>query len=423
MRLAIIRQRYTPQGGAERFVEGALEALLERNVAITLYTREWPQTKLQLIEPHICDPGYVGPLWRDWGFARAVARDIGKARVNLVQSHERILCCDIYRPEDGLHASWLKERLKDASLLLRLRVAADPWHRYTLNMERRLFRSPWLRAVLCNSKMVRDDIKAHYGLSDERLPVLYNAVDADVFSPALREHRERIRHKYRIGEDATVFLLVGSGFSRKGVPATLAALAGLSAAHLIVIGDDRQLEAAKGLARTLDMRSRVTFLPAATDLMPFYGAADAFVLPALYDSFPDAAMEAMACGLPVVTSTRSGAAELVTEHEAGFVCDARDVSALTGHLRALLDPELRSRLGANARAAVLPISPSAMTLKLVLLYKQLLEASVAHKAAARAAATVAVEAPLLHGEDGLGSETLHPDEPPAARATQKPPPR
>ena len=71
MRLAIIRQRYTPHGAAERFLEGALEALLERNVAITLYTREWPQTKLQLIEPHICDPFYVGRLWRDWGFARA----------------------------------------------------------------------------------------------------------------------------------------------------------------------------------------------------------------------------------------------------------------------------------------------------------------------------------------------------------------
>ena len=74
MRLAIIRQRYTPQGGAERFLEGALEALLERNVAITLYAREWPQTKLQLIEPHIIDPPYAGALWRDWGFARAVGR-------------------------------------------------------------------------------------------------------------------------------------------------------------------------------------------------------------------------------------------------------------------------------------------------------------------------------------------------------------
>ena len=91
MRLAIIRQRYTPQGGAERFLEGALEALLERNVAITLYTREWPQTKLQLIEPHICDPAFVGPLWRDWGFARAVTREIAATKANLVQSYERVL--------------------------------------------------------------------------------------------------------------------------------------------------------------------------------------------------------------------------------------------------------------------------------------------------------------------------------------------
>ena len=76
MRLAIIRQRYTPQGGAERFLEGALEALLERNVAITLYTREWPQTKLQLIEPHICNPRYRGPAVARLGLrARRHARD------------------------------------------------------------------------------------------------------------------------------------------------------------------------------------------------------------------------------------------------------------------------------------------------------------------------------------------------------------
>ncbi len=112
MRLAIIRQRYTPQGGAERFLEGALEALLERNVAITLYTREWPQTKLQLIEPHICDPAFVGPLWRDWGFARAVTREIAATKANLVQSYERVLTCDIYRPADGVHATWLEERLQ-----------------------------------------------------------------------------------------------------------------------------------------------------------------------------------------------------------------------------------------------------------------------------------------------------------------------
>ena len=411
MRLAIIRQRYTPQGGTERFLEGALEALLERNVAITLYTREWPQTHLQLIEPHICDPYFVGPLWRDWGFARAVAREVAGARANLVQSHERLTTCDVYRPPDGVHAAWLEERLRDAPASLRWRVAVDPWHRYTLATERRLFASPWLRAVLCNSKMVRDDIKARFGLPDERLPVLYNGVDSNVYAPALAVHRERIRAKYRVPADAMLFLLVGSGFTRKGVPAAVAALARLPApAHLMVVGDDRRIDNFKRLAREHGVRERVTFTGFQTDVAPFYGAADAFVLPALYDAFPDAAMEALAAGLPVVTSHRTGAAELVTEGDAGFVCAARDPAALAAHMEALRDNDTRARLGANARRAVEPYTPAAMTLKLVLLYKELLEASVAHRLAAkeaRAAKSAApAEAAPLHGDDGLDSETL-----------------
>ena len=193
MRLALIRQRYTPYGGAERFIEGALAALLERNVAITLYTREWPQTNLHLIEPHICNPFYLGNLWRDWGFARAVSRAVGTTKANLVQSHERLLCCDIYRAGDGVHAVWLEERLRGASALSRLGVMLNPWHHYTLRMEKKLFASPWLRAVICNSKMVRDEIKARFGLPDDRLPVVYNAVDSVTFHPGLSEHRERLR--------------------------------------------------------------------------------------------------------------------------------------------------------------------------------------------------------------------------------------
>jgi UDP-glucose:(heptosyl)LPS alpha-1,3-glucosyltransferase len=410
VRLAIIRQRYTPQGGAERFLEGALEALLERNVAITLYTREWPQTKLQLIEPSIVNPPYVGRWWREAGFARAVTKQIMRGRFNLVQSHELVLTCDVYRPADGVHATWLEERLRDASATLRARVAMSPYHRYKLAMERKLFASPWLRRVLCNSKLVRDDIKVRFGLPEERLPVLYNAVDSNVYSPALRAHRERIRAKYRIADDATVYLLVGSRFRRKGVPAALEALAQVpDPAHLIIVGDDRAAETYKSMARDFGVRARVTFAGFQAEIGPYYGAADAFVLPALYDSFPDAAMEALACGLPVVTSTRSGAAELVTEHDAGFVCDSRDVGALAQHMRTLADPQVRATLGENARNAVLPLSPAAMTLKLVLIYKELLELSIAHKLAAKAAAKrepALTEAPPLHGEDGLDSETL-----------------
>ena len=126
MRLAIIRQRYAPAAGAERFFEGALEALLERNVAISLYTRSWPQTKLQLIEPVICDPWYAGSFLREWGFARSACRAISRSKANLVESHERLLCCDIYRARDGVHAVWLEERLKGASMLERLELGLSP---------------------------------------------------------------------------------------------------------------------------------------------------------------------------------------------------------------------------------------------------------------------------------------------------------
>ena len=382
MRLAIIRQRYTPYGGAERFIEGALEALLERDVAITLYTREWPQTKLQLMEPHIVDPFHIGSLWRDVSFARAVCREVGRSKANLVQSHERLACCDIYRAGDGVHAVWLAERMKARSPFARVRVALSPHHRYILMMERRLFASPWLSAVICNSEMVREEIRERFGVADEKLHVIYNAVDPEIFNPSLRNERLALREKYGIADESVLFLLVGSGYERKNVATALRALAELpSTTHLMVVGRDKRPDYYVSIARDLGVTDRVTFAGPQLDPRPFFGAADAFVLPTLYDPFPNAALEAMACGMPVITSTKSGAAELVREHDAGLVCPSRDIAGLAAHMRILLDPLLRERMGANARRAVADLTPAAMTLKLVLLYKQLLEASVAKRQA------------------------------------------
>ena len=137
------------------------------------------------------------------------------------------------------------------------------------------------------------------------------------------------------------------------------------------------------LARFFGVADRVTM--ADTDLDPrgCYGAADAFVLPTLYDPAPESTLEAMACELPVVTSTKSGAAELLLANDAGLVCPAGDIAGLAAQMRTLLDATTRARLGANARRAVLPLSPAATTLQLVLLYRDLLAATVQAKAAAR----------------------------------------
>ena len=145
MRLAIVRQRYTPYGGAERFVERALDALAARGVELTLVTRRWPSDGDARVTPLVIDPPYFGRTMRDAGFARAVCAALAKLPGVLVQSHERIACCDIYRAGDGVHAVWVEERLRDASPAQRVAIAANPYHRYMLAAERRLYASPRLR--------------------------------------------------------------------------------------------------------------------------------------------------------------------------------------------------------------------------------------------------------------------------------------
>ena len=94
----------------------------------------------------IVDPPYVGRTLRDAGFARAACAALARMPGTLVQSHERIACCDVYRAGDGVHAVWVEELARDASAAGRLALRASPYHRYMLAAERRLYASPRLAA-------------------------------------------------------------------------------------------------------------------------------------------------------------------------------------------------------------------------------------------------------------------------------------
>ena len=360
MKLAIVRQKYTPFGGAERFVARALEALRARNVDVSIIAREW-QGDMRSLR---VDPFYLGRTWRDAGFAHAVQRLIAAERFDLVQSHERIPGCDIYRAGDGVHATWLELRNKPLDRLA-------PWHRYTLAAEAEMFRHPRLRAVICNSRMVRDDIARRFGLADEKLQVIYSGVDLESFHPRLRQTAGlTLREKTGVDAATPLILFVGSGYERKGLPTLLRALAGMNRrdARLWVIGRDKHESAMRSLAQTLGVDERVLFLGAQPDVRPFYGAADLFALPTVYDPFPNAALEALACGLPIVTSTTCGAAELLTAAN-GAVIAAGDVAALAASLDSLCAtaPAMRDA----ARASVAHLELSTMAAQLMALYSRL----------------------------------------------------
>ena len=337
MRIALVRQRYNPYGGAERFVERALPALEKAGAEVTLIARSaqgWGGSGARRILQ--VDPFYLGNWWRDRSFARAAREAWTAGGFDLVQSHERIPGCSVYRAGDGVHRNWLAIRRGLGGAGERLALALNPYHRYACDAEQAMFEHPALRAVICNSRMVRDEVAAAFRVAPEKLHVIYNGIDLEHFHPRERERsRAATRAELGVAEGETVFLFVGSGFARKGLDAAIAALALCARKdfRLVVAGRDRQAARFAGRARAAGLSGRVQFLGGREDVRPLYAAADCFILPTRYDPFPNTALEALAMGLPAIVGRRCGAAEVLEPGRSGWVCDPADAAGLAGLMR------------------------------------------------------------------------------------------
>ncbi|MCE9554297.1 MAG: glycosyltransferase family 4 protein [Planctomycetes bacterium] len=396
MRLAIVRQQYRADGGAERFTSSLIAALGENRYDVTVLARRWQE--LDGVAAIRCNPPRMGRLSRDWGFALSVDRQLREHHFDLVQSNERVPGCDVYRAGDGVHRQWLVYRRRVQSWPARVFSALSPYHAYLQWVERRVFEHPRLRAVICNSQMVRQEILKYFRVDPAKLHVIYNAVDCQRFGPHLKQHRAAVRSEFGVPSSATLFVFVGSGFERKGLRYAIEGLTGVAGAHLLVVGGDKQTPHYVRLAQKLGVAQRTHFAGVRSDVGPCYGAADALLLPTLYDPMPNVALEAMATGLPSIVSTACGAAELIVETEncaakniphapreedhhaerdgyygeCGLVCDALDHAALVRAMQTLTDRQVAERLGCAARLRVELLTPGAMVAQLTALYRKLL---------------------------------------------------
>lgn len=374
LRLAIVRQKYRPDGGAERFISRALEALGSEQLDLNIITRSWQGTPHPDWHLHICNPPKLGRVSRERGFARAARACWEREKFDIVQSHERIAGCDIFRAGDGVHRVWLEQRARIVSSWQRLSDSLSPYHRYVLQAEAEMFNSPTLKAVICNSEMVKRDILRCFSLGAEKIHVIHNAIDSSRFQPATDATRHATRQQLSLPDSATVLIYVGSGFERKGLKAAIEALAG-SDRYLIVVGQDKQLQRYQQLANQLNCLDRLRFVGVQQDVQPFYHAADGLLLPTLYDPFPNVVLEAMACGLPVITSTGCGGAEFITAGQQGFVCDALDINGLNQAIQAIPSLSVDSRMGEAARRRIEPYGPQRLASSLTSLYQQVLRSN------------------------------------------------
>ena len=333
MKIGLIRRGYSPTGGAEAYLRRFAEGIVASGHQCSLYTsrrwprEEWPHEMFQV-------PGADSPR----AFARALVSMGAQERCDLLFSLERVSRCDCYRAGDGVHRAWLARREQAAPGIRSWFRRWNPKHREILALEAELFTRDATRAVIANSHMVKAEIVRHYPLYPaDQIHVVHNGVPATGIRPGSYAQRVRTRKELGIADDEYVVLFAGSGWERKGLSHAIEAMnaASLPRAVLLVAGS--------GDKGAMPKSRHTIFLGPVKDMPRHYAAADVFLLPTLYDPFSNACLEALAAGLPVITTSSNGFAEIIEPGVEGDVlADPADVRALAQALMGWNDPARRS---------------------------------------------------------------------------------
>jgi UDP-glucose:(heptosyl)LPS alpha-1,3-glucosyltransferase len=329
--------RHSGTGGTERYLNQISTHLAERGHEVTIVCRSHERLPHPAVRFVVLRDAALGPTWRLWAFARAVERHVATAAYDLVYGLGKTWTHDVVRLGGGLHETYLDAMHTGA--LARQLAGWRPKHRLAMTIERRALRTGSYQHVIANSEMVRKDAMRRHGVPEDRISVVYNGVDLERFHP--RRHlgaADELRRACRIGVNDFVLLFLGTGYRRKGLQRLLSAFAPLArertTSRLLVVGYDSARSRYERQAGKLGIANQVSFLGGRRDAEVCFAAANTCVLPTFYDPFANSTLEALACGLPVITTSSNGGSEVLTHRESGSVIAADDdAAALHAELR------------------------------------------------------------------------------------------
>jgi UDP-glucose:(heptosyl)LPS alpha-1,3-glucosyltransferase len=352
MRIALVIDHLDPRrGGAEQWTFQHAQRLLARGHEVHVIARAVSGAAAQLpVVPHC-----FGPIRSVLGKARAAQRELARLDLDVIHDMGTGWNGHLVQSEDGSRLAQWERKLQALPPWLRpykrAMLGVLPRYRQFRCLMARQFGDP-ARIVVAVSQMCARDYQRYHGVPPERIRLIYHGSDNERFSPEHRRRwREPVRRRLGLGADEVLLLFVGHDYVRKGLRTAVRAVERLTArgsrVRLVVVGGKPH---GRPLRLTAAQRAAVTVVGTVDDPVPYYAAADAFVLPTFYDPSSLSICEAAASGLPSVTTRSNGAAELLTEGVDGFVLDdPADDAALADRLGRLLDADVRRRMGEAAR--------------------------------------------------------------------------
>jgi len=361
MKIALVIEHFNPKrGGAEVYTSYLAGKLAAEGHEVTLFAENWSSEPARVNMVAVPVKG-ITAAGRALSFATESAHMAADGGFDVVHSMARILKMSVYQPHGGVMRASLERSLATTASPIHqgLRKAARWLNTKTdmlLEIEGIIYEAKRPPRLVAISKMVAEDMKRYYGVAADKIDVVYNGVDTQRFRPENRvAARASVREAVHVNEDDTLFLLVAHNYRLKGVEVFIRTIAELARAghdkvRGLVVGDG-DVRAYKGLAEKLRVSDRVIFHPGVTDLERYYTAADVYLHPAFYEPMGLVVLEALASGLPVVTTKFTGASEIITHGVDGFVVsEPRDIKGILEATQALLDKRRRDDIGLAARA-------------------------------------------------------------------------
>lgn len=363
MRLAVTFHRVDPsKGGAETYVGDLCRSLVASGHDVTLFANSWRDDALPDGLHRVKVEAAGRTRWgRIWSFAKnsesALLAHAPDCTIGLINTWHQ----DVLIPQGGVH---------DASLEANSRRFAPGWRRWVYVAAKKIQPKWWLlyRAIearqydprrgtriVAVSRMVRDHLARFHRVDPSSVRVIPNAIHAARLAISnAPSARRAVRARHGLSETDVVGLFVGHNFRLKGLPALIRAMASRDPSakpvHLLACGGGKiapmqKLVDQAGLSATVKI---VGFVP---DVREYYHAVDFCVLPSYYDPCSLVVFEALACGLPVITTAQNGAGEVITQGREGFVvASPDDTPAMTQALDAMTHDVARKEMSSHAEA-------------------------------------------------------------------------
>lgn len=357
LKIAIVLNRFVPSSGGVSYFSFLADELSKRGHEVYIFASEAEKTnccnyKIVLV-PVIKKP----KILRAISFILATGWMLRRYKFDIVHQVDEGLKMNVFNPHGGVEKAYLKQEFNSIDsriyrLIRKVKRYLSPYHYFLMWLQKRQFQNKNVKKIIAISRMVQNDVMKYYGVPKEKIAYVFNTCDLKRFCP---ENRDRffldVRKELKIPPCALVLMFAGHNFRLKGLKPLLLALKELCdenkdrEIYLLVAGRGR-IRTYIRLAKKLNIEKRVVFLGPVKDIEKYYAASDIYIHPTYYDSCSLTVLEALASGLPVITTKFNGAKDAILSDEGGIVIDdPSDVLALKAAIAHFFDENRR----ANAR--------------------------------------------------------------------------